>query len=105
MRTNKYIDILAKQGRHLHLIIIIWSQSYNDLVPGVRQNLSNLILFKNIGANKLKQIYEEKISGYIKTFDKFIELYDTVTNDKYAFLFIDFVSGEFRKNLNYKIEI
>lgn len=105
LRTNKYIDVLAKQGRHLHIIMIIASQTYTDLMPGVRQNLSNFIFFKNVGINKLKQIFEEKIAGYIKTFDEFVNLYDTVTAKKFDFLFIDFVSNEFRKNLNYLIDM
>jgi hypothetical protein len=58
-------------------------------------------LFKEIPMNRLKLIYDEKIKGL--EYDKFIELYNLATDDKYNFLLLNCDDNkDIRKNFNLK---
>ena len=98
---DKTLEGLIKRHRHYLSSFIISSQSYTDLKPNVRNQVNFLILFKEIPINRLKLIYDEKIKGL--DYDKFIELYNIATKDKYNFLLINCDDNkDIRQNFNMK---
>ena len=91
--------------RHLRTCFILSSQYYYHISPSIRANINFLILFGDIGLEKLKQIYSEKINSKKLPFDKFLELYEYITETKYNFMYINSDQLEIRKNLNYRIDL
>lgn len=98
---DKVLEGIIKRHRHYLTSFIISSQSYTDLKPNVRNQVNFLILFKEIPMNRLKLIYDEKIKGL--EYDKFIELYNQATEDKYNFLLLNCDDNkDIRQNFNMK---
>lgn len=97
----KIMSQLCKQSRHTRIMLIYSSQYLHDLPLDCRQNLDFLILFGDIGEEKLKKIYLEFI--WRITLDQFYEIYYNVTWQKYNFLYIQITENIFRKNFNEEI--
>lgn len=96
------MSILCKQSRHTRMMLIFSSQYLHDLPIDCRMNLDFLILFADIGIEKLEKIYKEIINSKI-WFDDFLEIYYSCTNEKYNFLYIDINNQKFRHNFNKEI--
>lgn len=98
---DKTLEGIIKRHRHYLTSFIISSQSYTDLKPNVRNQVNFLILFKEIPIQRLKLIFDEKIKGL--DYDKFIELYNKATEEKYNFLLLNCDDNkDIRKNFNMK---
>ena len=59
--------------RHLRCTIFLLQQNYMALNKGLRQIVSNIILF-NVGKSQLTQIFDEAIQLEKKTYQQLIEL-------------------------------
>ncbi len=101
---SKGFDRMLCRNRHIRTINVISNQYYNQISTVARQNINFLLLFRNIPEAKLRQVFDEKVAGRIKTFDEFLELYHEVTEEKYHFLYIS-DDGEFRRDFNIKIDL
>lgn len=97
MATQKALNRLLKTNRHYKAMIIISSQSLNDLNPQQINQLDYTILFAGIPEDKLEELREKLVLNI--PLDQFVELYKDATSKKYSFLYIS-RSGEFRKNFN-----
>jgi hypothetical protein len=98
---NTALVSLQKKNRHINSKIIVSSQHYNDMLPSSRLQQDYLILFKNIPADKLKEIYQD-ISTPI-SMDEFFKAYHLCTKEKFNFLYCDLVNDEFRMNFNKRL--
>ena len=94
------ISHLLKINRHLKSKVIISSQYLNDLSVQGRKNIDYWILFKGQSLEKLEIIYKDADINI--PFEKFVELYETATQEPYSFFYIDCREDEFRINFNYK---
>lgn len=61
-------------------------------------NLDFLLLFSDVGSEKLRKIYDEII--WRVKFDEFLNIYHETTKEKYNFLYIEITENIFRKNFN-----
>lgn len=95
------IDMCLKVGRHWKSMIIISSQYINDLNISARLNLDYLLLFKNLPAQKLSEIYKD--IDLSTPPEKFLEYYNAATSENYNFLYVDIRRERFRINFKYEI--
>lgn len=100
---NNALSNLLKKNRHYKITFIISSQYPNDIKPVSRKNLDLLLLFGGHDAGKLEELY--KNIQMPVSFEDFLELYKTATEEKYNFLYSNVPDGEFRKNFNEKFHI
>jgi len=103
--------------RHRHIYdglgvsVFMLVQSYACLggVPRpIRENTTNLILFKINEEKQLKKIKEE--CDLPMTYEQFVSICDEAWSEKYGFLFIDFAAScpfknQFRKGFNEFLEL
>ena len=102
MKIN-IMSILCKQSRHTRTMLIYSSQYLHDLPLDCRMNLDYMILFGDVGSEKLEKIYKEII--WKIDLDTFLKIYYDCTSTKYNFLYIDITNNIFRHNFNEEIII
>ena len=89
------------RNRHYKCKVILSVQYLNMLLPSVRKNLTNVILFKSFSEEKLHSIYNDLDIEI--PFDQFVDLYHFATEKQYSFLQYDVHNGIWIKNFNEKI--
>ena len=94
---------LLKKNRHFKSKIIISSQYWNDLLPSSRKQMDNIMIFKSIPENKLKEIYHD--ADLSIDYATFIKLYKYATKEPFSFLYIDCNDNSFRRCFNYKFNV
>jgi len=92
--------------------VAILTQSYssqNGLNRVIRENTNVLCLFSNTDDAQLEKIYDENINPREITIEQFKNLFETATNEPFAFLTIDFSAKDkakkFRKSFHEYITI
>lgn len=103
LKSTSLVSLL-KKNRHFKSKVIISSQYWNDLNPASRKQMDNILIFRSIPDNKLKEIYHD--ADLSIPYDTFVKIYKNATKEPYNFLYIDCNNGEFRRNfcLKYLIE-
>jgi hypothetical protein len=101
MRTTT-VSKLLKTNRHYKSKVICSSQYITDLEPESILQLDYCIAFKNIPQDKLMSLHQKL--DLATPLDKFIQIYNYATKDKYNFLYIDTREEQYRKNFNELIE-
>ena len=100
------IDHIFQTYRHNNVSIIINSQSYHQINKNTRSlNLSALIVLK-VNKKEIEDIAKEH-SGLL-TEKEFIKMYNTVMQEKFHYLFIDYkadLKNRFRDTINTIIKI
>jgi hypothetical protein len=102
LKSTSLVSLL-KKNRHFKSKIIISSQYWNDLLPSSRKQMDNILIFKSIPDNKLKEIYHD--ANLSISYPIFLKLYRNATKEPYSFLYIDCNENTFRKNFNYQYDI
>ena len=97
MRSNSVYKFL-RQNRHFSMKTCLVSHFATDLTNQARKQLDYVLLFKSFNEEKLKTFYDGMDLSI--DFDKFLELYEYATKEKYNFLYIDVKNEKFRKNFN-----
>lgn len=96
------VESVAVRGRHSKISIIIISQVYMKLSTPIRNNTTNLIMFRIRNSDELKKIVKENQESL--TQEEFMEVYNTATNEPFHFLHINNQEPHprlrFRKNWN-----
>lgn len=87
---------LLKFNRHFKTKIIISSQWLHDLLPESRKQLDLFVIFRGFPIPKLKEIYKD--ADLSISFELFYKLYRKATKKRFNFLYIDTISGQFRRN-------
>jgi len=102
---NKSMSFLSTRVRHYKCSLFFLFQNYTNCSTAIRSNVNILMLFYGISLNHLKTIYEDKLSGIIKNFNTFYELYNSITSDKknHQFLYINLIDEIIMKGFNEQI--
>lgn len=104
MNTHRLgaIESCAVRGRHSNISVIIISQQYMSLSTPIRNNITNLIVFRIRNSDELRKITRENQEGL--SIDEFFKIYDFATNDPFNFLHVNNQESHpklrFRKNWN-----
>lgn len=92
------LNQLLKTNRHYKAKILISSQYLNDLLPMARRQIDVYLLWGGLNEEKLKELYQN--ADLDISFEKFQELYNDATKDKYNFFYVDASNVQYRKNFN-----
>ncbi len=95
------VSRLVKTHRHFKSKVIISTQHPNDLLPESIRQMDYVILGRNHTLDKLEKIYTDLDLSI--PFVEFVQMYQTATQDKYNFFYINVVDEEYRVNFNYRI--
>ena len=104
MNRNKLgpIEKIAVRGRHVNVSIIVISQQYMSLSASVRNNTTNMIVFRVRNGDEMEKIARENREWLSR--EDFIEMFYTTTREPYSFLHINNQqqdpSQRFHKNWN-----
>jgi hypothetical protein len=99
LKSTSLVSLL-KKNRHYKAKLIVSSQYWNDLNPASRKQMDNILIFRSIPDNKLKEIYHD--ADLSIAYDKFVKIYRNATKDPFSFLYIDCNDSSFRRNFNLK---
>lgn len=96
------IESIAVRGRHSRISIIIISQMYMKLSTPIRNNTTNLVIFRIRNNDELKKIIKENQESL--SLDEFLDIYNLATGEPFNFLHINNQEPHprlrFRKNWN-----
>ena len=81
------MDALVMNGRHYNLSTFFLVQSYKQLSPDVRGNLSGLVVF-NVSTRELDQIVYEH--NYLPSSKDFMKLFRDTTKKKHSYFVINY---------------
>ena len=84
-RKNKEVIKFILKSRHLKCSIIIISHKFNFLPTIIRNNLTDLIMFRSKSKQELETIYKGIID---LDEDKWIQFYEYATNEPFNFLYV-----------------
>jgi F0F1-type ATP synthase delta subunit len=101
------LDVLIKNGRHIHAAIYISFQYKNDLPPDLWNNCNYIFLFSDMSEDKLYEIYKTtKIKGicFQKLFQLFNYALESSKSKKPSFM-IDKARGLFKRDINTNLYI
>lgn len=89
MRKGKFnmVDKLVMNGRHFNLSTAFLIQSYKQLSPDVRANLSGLVVF-NLSTRELESVVHEH--NYLENSKAFMKLFRKATRDKHSYFVINY---------------
>lgn len=93
------LDRLYMMGRHHKISLIMTSQRYFSLSPQMRLNASHVIVFNLMNASERKSFLNDFVS--IKNLPHHL---DTVTSERYQFLYIDVAKGAVYRNFEEQLE-
>ena len=100
LRSNRLLQALYTKGRHLSMSTVISVQQYRSVAPIIRRNLTFLVVFKLRNAAELDAIIEE--FSNITSKKVLQQIYETATENKYNFLYVNFMAHD--KNEIFKIK-
>lgn len=100
---NPSVSKLMKKARHYRSKVILSSQDIKDITPDCHAQLYAVILFSGLSEERLASVYK-CIAMDVDKHD-FEKLYRDVTSKPYTFLTVLPMKGEFRRNLNERINI
>lgn len=104
MNRNKLgpIEKIAVRGRHVFVSIIVISQQYMSLSASVRNNTTNMIVFRVRNGDEMEKIARENREWLSR--NDFIDMFYATTKEPYSFLHINNQrqdpSERFHKNWN-----
>lgn len=81
------LEAIAVRGRHMNVSIVILTQQYLALSPPVRNNTTNMCVFRIRNGDELEKIARENREAL--TTDEFKEMLYNVTSERYSFLHIN----------------
>ena len=101
LKRNSELSFFATRFRHANCgLLAIFTQNFKSVDTILRNNSSDIIIFKQTNKKQLLQI-EEEYGGVYE--GKFLELYKIATKNKYSFLYLRMKSGEAFRNFEEKI--
>jgi ABC-type dipeptide/oligopeptide/nickel transport system ATPase subunit len=84
-RKNKEVIKFILKSRHIKCSIIMISHKYNMLPTIIRNNLTDIIIFRTKSKQEIETIYKGIIDLEI---DKFFDFYKYSTNEPFNFLYV-----------------
>jgi hypothetical protein len=95
---NQQLGWLVRGARQFRIKTIISTQYPNDISKGARKQIQVWLLFHGHDIDKLKQLHTDMALSI--PFEKFVELYEDATKEKYSFLYVDRDNNKFRKKFD-----
>jgi hypothetical protein len=86
-RKMGQLDAIAVRGRHINVSIIIITQQYLALSPPVRNNTTNMLIFRVRNGDEMEKIARENREGL--DMREFTEMFFEATKEPYSFLHIN----------------
>ena len=88
-KLNPLTQIVSNH-RHNHINIFLLIQNYTKGLPAnIRRLIKQYFLFKFNDNREIKQFYDEIASAYFESFEKFKQIYRSITNIDHNFILID----------------
>lgn len=81
------LESIAVRGRHANVSIIIITQQYMALSPAIRNNSTNLVLFRIRNGDELEKVAKENRESL--SVKDFLSLYNYATDKPYSFMHIN----------------
>tara|TARA_R110000796_G_scaffold150346_1_gene267100 strand:- start:162 stop:812 length:651 start_codon:yes stop_codon:yes gene_type:complete len=101
LKRNSELSFFATRFRHANCgLLAIFTQNFKSVDTILRNNSSDIIIFKQTNKRQLEQI-EEEYGGVYE--GMFMELYKIATAKKYNFLYLRMKTGEAFRNFEEKI--
>ncbi len=95
---KKSLEDFLKVNRHQKSKVIISTQYWTDLAKPSRCQIDFLILFRGQELKQIQSMHREL--NLPIPYEKFLDLYQKSTSEKYSFLFCNVSDGSFRKKLH-----
>lgn len=93
MKRNSEISFLCTRYRHLNIGLLgIFVQNFKSVDTIIRNNATDIIIFKQTNQKQLIGIAEEFSSGF-GSIENFIRIYNIATSKPYAFLYLKIQEG------------
>ena len=103
MKRNNEISFLATRFRHKHIgLMAVFVQNFKSVDTILRNNATDVIIFKQTNQNQLNQIAEEYMSGF-GTKENFLKIYNIATKEKFSFLYLRVGDGQAYKSFEVQI--
>tara|TARA_R100001163_G_scaffold32976_1_gene25559 strand:- start:13257 stop:14012 length:756 start_codon:yes stop_codon:yes gene_type:complete len=102
-KTNK-LNYLATRSRHNNLNLIFSVQQTKAIKKVVRNNLTDVFIFKTKNKKELQDIYEEWGAMY-GSYDEFLKMYKYATKEPYNFLYLKLESNPQKAFKNFSEDI
>jgi hypothetical protein len=96
LKTKSLVGLL-KKSRHFGSVFMS-SQYYQDIAPDARAQIDYALIYAGQREDKLEIMYSDFDLDI--DYDKFKELYDDATKEKYSFLYVDVRNSKFRENFD-----
>lgn len=89
MNTHRMgaLEAIAVRGRHSNISLVIISQQVMSLSPAIRNNSTNLVIFRIRNSDELEKIARENRESLDAA--QFMDIYDYATRDPFSFLHIN----------------
>ena len=101
LKRNSELSFFATRFRHANCgLLAIFTQNFKSVDTILRNNSSDIIIFKQTNKRQLEQI-EEEYGGVYE--GSFMEIYKIATAGKYNFLYLRMKTGEAFRNFEEKI--
>ena len=103
MKRNNEVSFLATRFRHKHIgLMAVFVQNFKSVDTILRNNATDVIIFKQTNNRQLEQIAEEYMSGFGSK-ENFYKIYNIATKDKYSFLYLRVGDAQAYKSFEYQI--
>jgi len=98
MKRNNEISFLATRFRHKNIGLMgIFVQNFKSVDTIIRNNATDIIIFRQTNNKQLLQIAEE-YHGQFGSMDNFMKIYKKATEGKYNFLYLKIQEGTAFRN-------
>ena len=98
MKRNSEISYLATRFRHKNIGLLgIFVQNFKSVDTIIRNNATDVIIFRQTNNKQLLQIAEE-YHGQFGTIENFMKIYKIATEGKYNFLYLKIGEGQAFRN-------
>lgn len=101
------LEGIAIRGRHANISVMIISQMYKSFSTPLRNNMTNMIIFRIRNKNELNKMVEENQESLSN--EDFLDIYNYATSTPFSFLHINNQEPDpslrFRKNWNTIIKL
>lgn len=100
-KQNNFVARLFMNGRHLNISSIVACQSYKQIAPQVRENLTGLVVFQLPDKN-LEAIIDEH--NYLHDKKEFKQMFRQVTSEPHSFFVVNYNNPLKTRYLNSSFE-
>jgi hypothetical protein len=83
-KENELVGVLKKL-RHFNITVVICVQTVVSIIPDIRRNLSDIVLFPGVGKESFKLLFHDSDTGWLDP-KEIWEIYRKITDDRTMFV-------------------